>query len=390
MDLLSEGRVNKINELAKSVLADSRRRAARDSAEFVPPPRQMGHLGLSDDMVRDYSVMRAVRKIYKSLMGNLSTDGRGFDGPEAAYSRELEKVYGLTYSGTSFYVPSDVTHSRAMSTTPGGKGGYAVGAEIVGFIDALSNTSVCFKLGSQRIQNQQANAIFVKETPGPTVTWQGPNGTSIAPVDPGFTQLTATPHTLIGLHELSAQLIHQTNGVTEAGVIRGLGLSLAVGVDQAMLSGSGGLQPIGVSNSPGVITVVGTSIDRAKLIDMQGQCNNSNAIINPLAQGYVGPPSVAALAAGRQQFPGVDSPLWQGSIAQGMVVGVPAMSSKSMPASSLLFGDFSQLMLVEFGPLQIAVNHADFNKATVAIRALWMVDVIVLEPKAFTLATGVS
>ena len=47
-------------------------------------------------------------------------------------------------------------------------------------------------------------------------------------------------------------------------------------------------------------------------------------------------------------------------------------------------------MLVEFGPLQISVNHADFNKATVAIRALWMVDVIVLEPKAFTLATGVS
>ena len=39
---------------------------------------------------------------------------------------------------------------------------------------------------------------------------------------------------------------------------------------------------------------------------------------------------------------------------------------------------------------QIAVNSADFNKGTLAVRALWMVDVIGVEPKAFTLATSVN
>jgi hypothetical protein len=45
---------------------------------------------------------------------------------------------------------------------------------------------------------------------------------------------------------------------------------------------------------------------------------------------------------------------------------------------------------VQFGPLQGAVNVADFNKGTLAIRAPWMIDVIVAEPKAFTLATSVT
>ena len=384
-DLLAQAQLRKIYCMVQD---DSRLRSLRDSAEHAPPLRHPGHLGLSDEMNRDYDPFRLVKKIWQSMHGT-SPYGRGVDGPEWEFSRDLEKVYGQTYSQTAFYVPSDITH-RALSTSPGSKGGYAVGADIVGFVDGLTNVSACFKFGAQRIQNLQSNAVLVKETTGPTVTWQGPNGTSISPVDPGFTQLTGTPHTAIGMHELSEQLLDQMSPVTKAGALRGLSLSMGVAVDQAMQAGVGGAQPLGTTNTPNINTVVGTSIDRAKVIDMQTQANNSNAIILPEAQGYLCPPAVAALLAGRQQFTGVDSPLWQGSIAQGMVAGVPAMSSKSMSASTLLFGDFSQIMLVEFGPLQIAVNVSDFNKATVAIRALWMVDVIVLEPKAFTLATAVT
>ena len=39
---------------------------------------------------------------------------------------------------------------------------------------------------------------------------------------------------------------------------------------------------------------------------------------------------------------------------------------------------------------QIAVNNADFNKGTPAVCALSMVDVSVVEPKTFTLATSVN
>ena len=77
-------------------------------------------------------------------------------------------------------------------------------------------------------------------------------------------------------------------------------------------------------------------------------------------------------------------------MASGGVIQLDGDRTKAMTAGSLLFGDFSQLILVEFGPMQIAVNHADFNKGMLALRALWMVDVIVAEPKAFTLATSIT
>jgi len=343
-----------------------------------------GTLGLSDKDVRAYSMRRAAQRMFDANNGNRH---EGFDGLEAECSRELEKVYGPCPHGR-FYVPFEITHERALSTQPGSKGGYAVGADLVGFIDALYNTSVCFQLGAQRITNQTSDATLVKEKTAPTATWQGVDGTSVAVADPAFTQISAKPKTVIALHELSEQLLKQDSPMTEAGVRRGLSLALGVAVDQAMLVGTGGVQPLGITNTPNINTVTGGAITRAVLLDMQTQSVNSNAVINPSAQGYVGTPTVAAVLAGRQQFTGVDSPMWAGTIARGTVCGAPALATKSLNTGNLIFGDFSQLMLVEFGPLMLAVNRSDtrFNQGIVAIRALWMVDVMVLEAKSFTLA----
>ena len=171
---------------------------------------------------------------------------------------------------------------------------------------------------------------------------------------------------------------------------RNLANGLASGADQAMLVGAGGAEPLGIVNTPGIGSVSGTSLDRAKILDMQTKANDQSAVLSARAQGYVAPPVTAALLANRQEYTGVASTLWAGSLAQGQIAGVTAMSTKSMTVGSLLYGDFSQLVLVEFGPMQISVNTADFNKALAAIRALWMVDVMELEPKSFTLATSVT
>lgn len=67
------------------------------------------------------------------------------------------------------------------------------------------------------------------------------------------------------------------------------------------------------------------------------------------------------------------------------------MSSKQMPAATLLFGDWSTVYIVEWGTLAIEVNpFADFKSGIVGIRALWSMDVIVTRPEAFSLATAIS
>jgi HK97 family phage major capsid protein len=236
----------------------------------------------------------------------------------------------------------------------------------------------------------KSNVIVAKQKTGPTFVWLGPPGSSVTASDPSFGQLSATPHTIVSVTEISAQAQYQMGPVSEHFTRRNLALGLAAGAEQAMLVGAGGTEPLGIVNTPGINTVVGTSLDMAKSIDMQKQACDANAVVNPATQGYVTPPTTAALLAGRQQFTGVDSTLWKGSIARGEIVGVPAMSTKAMTVGSLLFGDFSQLILVEFGPMQIAVNHADFNKGMLAVRALWMVDVILADLKSFTLAASVT
>jgi HK97 family phage major capsid protein len=353
-------------------------------------PLDNGFLGLSPREIESFSILRAAAHVYNAVVQNFGILFHRFTGLEKECHDELVKQFGEPFSPSSFYLPRDITHARAMSTTPGSKGGYFVGVEQIGFQDMLQNASVCFSLGAPRIQNQKDNAVMPRQLTGPTFTWLGGAGSSVTATDMSFGQLSASPRTIVSLTELSEQLVQQMSPVSEAGVRRNLAKGLASGADQAMLVGTGGAQPNGIVNTPGIGSVSGTSLDRAKIIDMQTKANDQSAVLSARAQGYVAPPVTAALLAGRQEFTGTSTTLWQGSLAEGTVAGVTARSTKSMTVGSLLYGDFSQVVLVEFGPLQIAVNTADFNKALAAIRALWMVDVIVAEPTSFTLATSVT
>lgn len=202
--------------------------------------------------------------------------------------------------------------------------------------------------------------------------------------------MSASPKTIVSVTEISAQAQYQIGPVAEHFTRRNLALGLAAGIDQAVLVGAGGVEPLGLANTPTINTVAGAAIDRAKIIDLQTKAANQNAIVDAQKQAYCAPPTTSALLAGRQEYTGGSVALWQGSIARGEIAGVLAMSTKAMAASTILFGDFSQVLLVQFGPLQIALNLADYNKASLAIRALSMVDVIVIEPKAFTLASSVT
>ena len=373
-----------IEESAQILLRFNREQLHHIARKGHDRPLDDGFLGLSQREIASYSIETAARK---KMGGALVI----FDGLESECDRELQKQFGPAFSGMSFFVPRDVSHSRSMATTPGEKGGFLVGTTIFSFIDQIQHASVCFELGAQLLSHHAASNILVaKQLTGPTFTWLGPSGSSVTASDPSFGQLSATPKTIVSVTEISAQAQFQMGPVSEHFTRRNLALGLAAGAEDAMLVGTGGAQPLGIVNTPGINTVAGAGLDRAKVIDMQTKATVQSAIVTRAAQGYATTPTVATLLAGRQEFTGVASTLWGGSVAKGQMVGAPAMSTEAMTAGSLVFGDFSQLLLVEFSPMQIAVNHADFNKGTLAVRALWMVDVLLAEPKSFTLASSVT
>ena len=84
--------------------------------------------------------------------------------------------------------------------------------------------------------------------------------------------------------------------------------------------------------------------------------------------------------------------MWTGPLAQGSLIGCPAISSQSVPAATLIAGDWSQMVIAEWGnSLEIRVNPvAAFQSAIIGFGAFISVDVALLQANAFSVGTGVS
>lgn len=67
------------------------------------------------------------------------------------------------------------------------------------------------------------------------------------------------------------------------------------------------------------------------------------------------------------------------------------MTSGNMPAANLVFGDWPSVLLGQWGTIGVEVNpFANFPNAILGARVLASVDVGVLRPSAFSVATAVS
>jgi hypothetical protein len=135
--------------------------------------------------------------------------------------------------------------------------------------------------------------------------------------------------------------------------------------------------------------VTGTSFDYADIIEFQTDVASANALNGAGALGYVTTPTVAGLAKARVKFASTAAQLWEGRLERGTMDGYPAMSSNQVPSGDMLFGDWSQMVIAEWGVLEIAVNQqANFPAAIIGVRALYSVDVGIRIPAGFSLATG--
>jgi HK97 family phage major capsid protein len=78
-------------------------------------------------------------------------------------------------------------------------------------------------------------------------------------------------------------------------------------------------------------------------------------------------------------------------LLDGNVDGYRGMASNQVPTADILFGDFSQVVIGEWGVLELEVNpYANFQAGIVGVRAIYTVDIGVRYPSAFSLATSVT
>ena len=349
--------------------------------------RKLG-IGLTTTEVREYSVLRALGRIADMVRAKQAWH---LDGVEGEAHRALEKLHGPLALATAFYVPVEVQHRDL--TAAAGAGGYLVSATTGGsYVETLRNRSVALRLGAQRMPGQRDDLALPRQSGAATAAWLSDEGAQASESQQTFQQLAGTPKTVAGYTELSRQILLQSNPAAEALVMSDLAAVTALALDAAALTGDGaGGMPRGVLNTAGIGTFSGSSLALAELTEAQEDLLAANAMLNPGTLGYATTPAVAKLLKNRQRFTGTDSPLWIGPLHDGAIEGVRALSSLQIPTASMIYGDWSQILIPEWGVLAVEMNpYANFQAGIVGVRAMWTCDVIVRHAESFTVGTSIT
>lgn len=360
-------------------------------------PQPASRLGLTSKETQQFSIMRAVKAI---------CDKDWTHAPfELECSRSVAQKLGKVVDPGRFFVPFEVMQRpvelpverlermlgrRDLTVGTAGAGGYLVATNNVGFIEILRNRSVVSRMGARRLPGLQGSVAVPRQSAAGTAYWLSTEATAITESQQTFVQMALSPKNVGAYTEISRQLLLQSSPGAEGIVTDDLAQVVAIAVDLAALNGSGASgQPTGVINTSGIGAVTGASLGYAGVLEFQTDVAGSNVM--PTAGGYVTTPAVSSLMMQRARFSNTDTPLWVGNIWDGAMAGFPAMSSNQVPSANMLFGDWQELVIGEWGVLEVEVNpYANFAAGIIGVRAIYSMDVGVRRPFAFSLATSIT
>lgn len=349
------------------------------------PLAPASEIGLTRTEQKSYSMLRLMR----ALADPTDRAAQAAAAFELECHRAVADRIGESKRG-GVYLPFEV-QKRDLATNAGGGGNLVATNNLAGsFIELLRARSRVVALGARLLSGLQGNVTIPKQTAAATAYWLANETTAITESAQTIGQLALSPKNVGAYTEVSRQLMVQSAPDAEMLVMQDLAAVIALAIDAAAINGSGlSGQPTGIIGTSGIGSVTGTSLAYAGVIEFQSDVAANNALTEACA--YLTTPAVAALLAQRQRFASTDTPLWTGNILDGNVAGYRATSSTQVPAANVLFGDFSQVVIADWGVIELATNpYANFTAGITGIRAWATVDVGVRQAGAFSLATSVT
>lgn len=349
------------------------------------PSAPASEIGLNKTEQKSYSVLRLMR----ALADPTDRAAQAAAAFELECHRAVADRIGESKRG-GVYLPFEV-QSRDLSTGANGGDKLVATNNLAGsFIELLRARSRVVALGARLLSGLQGNVTIPKQTAAATAYWLANETTAITESSQTIGQLALSPKNVGAYTEVSRQLMVQSAPDAEMLVMQDLAAVIALAIDAAAINGSGlSGQPTGIISTSGIGSVTGTSLAYAGVIEFQSDVAANNALTEACA--YLTTPAVAALLAQRQRFASTDTPLWTGNILDGNVAGYRATSSTQVPSANVLFGDFSQVVIADWGVIELATNpYANFTAGITGIRAWATVDVGVRQAGAFSLATSVT
>lgn len=354
-------------------------------------------LNLNDKEKRSYSLINAIRAHVTN------------DWSKAGFEREISQTLASkrNMSPQGFLVPTSIalSNTRAWDTTNSAS---LIAKELLPneFIEMLRNKCLVLKLGARMLTGLVGNIDIPTQISGVTTYWTNET-TDITKSTGSFDlkSMTGGKH-LTALTEITRNMLQQSTPDIEQLVRDDLLNAMALALDATALYGTGSAnQPRGIANTSGINSIIGgtngLAINIDHLIDMEtavGVANyegNLNYLTNPKIFG-----ALKKLKSTTGEY------LWRNGSDDGMRGGTPN-SINGYPVyktnqargtltkgtgtnlSEIYFGDFSQLIIGEWGVLDILPNAlgSTYTKGGIELRVMQTLDMLVRQPKAFSIMT---
>lgn len=393
---------------AGASIDDARERAAdvvmargRASSSTVDFTSRDTEIGMSNNDVGQFSICRALAA---QLTGDWTNAGL-----EREASRAVAAMLGRSSQG--IFVPMEVMkrspwQSRAAYTvgTPG-QGGNLVDTDLSVdyFTEALRNESQAIQAGATMLTGLVGNIDIPRRITTTQTYWVAESG-PITEAEATFDKIQLRPKTLGALSKMSRLALMQTTPsvelLTRADMLQQIGL----GIDLAALSGLGSSnQPLGIFGTAGIGTLVGgtngANITIDSLIQLEALLANSNAPVG--TRGYL--LNTKAIATLKSLKSSTGQYLWT-TDAPGQRSGTPpsingygvfptnqlrsnlTKGTSVGVCSELVFGAWNELIVAQWGVLEIIANPFDsagFASGDVTLRAMQTLDIAVRHAASF-------
>ena len=343
-------------------------------------------IGLTEKEQKRYSFMRLVDALASP------TDRKAQERAAFEYECSNAVAERLGRQPQGAFVPEDIQKRDAVVGTASA-GGYLKGTDHLSgsFIEALRNRTVVAQAGARFLTGLVGDVAIPKMSAGGTAYWISSEGGAVTESTQTFAQVSMSPKTVGAMTDVSRKLIKRSSPSAEMLIQDDLASILAIAIDLAAISGTGASgQPAGITDDSrtGLGSVTFTSAGAptyAEVAEIWAEVSKDNALMGSL--GWVCDSAMAAYLMTKSKDAGSGQFIYE----NGQILGRPVFVTEQATTNSLLFGNFNDLIIGQWGVLDLLVDpYTASNTGTVRLVAMQDVDIAVRHEQSFALGNGGS